>query len=160
MLGAILGLLCIDRISRRAFLVGTFFLSALSLAVLAYAGFGPLGTILAFGLFACVLAAAVNLEFVYPPELFPTHLRASGIGLAVASSRFGSAFATFLLPIAVQSLGIQTALGICVGVLIFGGAFCHLFAPETSKEDLSGVTPDGHGLAAAFTTPAAVRQGK
>ncbi|WP_312933279.1 MFS transporter [Pseudomonas sp.] len=113
MIGALLGLMIIDRISRRAFLVGTFYLSAIGLAVLAFAGFGPLGTIIAFGFFACVLAAAVNLEFVYPPELFPTHLRASGIGMAVAASRFGSAFATFLLPIAVQDLGIHVALGVC-----------------------------------------------
>ncbi|MFB4368957.1 MULTISPECIES: MFS transporter [unclassified Pseudomonas] len=145
MVGALAGLMIIDRISRRAFLIGTFYLSALGLAVLAYGGFGAVGTILAFGFFACVLAAAVNLEFVYPPELFPTHLRASGIGMAVAASRFGSAFATFLLPIAVQNMGIHAALGVCVGVLVFGGVFCHLFAPETSKEDLSGVTPDASG---------------
>lgn len=145
MIGALLGLLIIDRISRRAFLVGTFYLSAIGLAVLAYGGFGPLGTILAFGFFACVLAAAVNLEFVYPPELFPTHLRASGIGLAVAASRFGSAFATFLLPIAVQHLGIHAALGVCVAVLLFGGVFCHLFAPETSQEASAAVSPEGEG---------------
>lgn len=163
MVGALLGLMIIDRISRRTFLIGTFYLSALGLVVLAYAGFGPIGTILAFGFFACVLAAAVNLEFVYPPELFPTHLRASGIGVAVASSRFGSAFATFLLPIAVQNLGIQTALGVCVGVLIFGGVFCHLFAPETSREDLSGVTPDGEEveiLVPAYAAAAANQQAK
>lgn len=145
MLGALLGLMIIDRISRRAFLIGTFYLAAIGLGVLAFAGFGPVGTIIAFGVFACVLAGAVNLEFVYPPELFPTHLRASGIGLAVASSRFGSAFATFLLPIAVQQLGIHTALGVCVAVLLFGGVFCHLFAPETSKEDLSAVAADNSG---------------
>jgi putative MFS transporter len=109
---------------------------------LAYAGFGPVGTILAFGFFACVMAAAVNLEFVYPPELFPTHLRASGIGMAVASSRFGSAFATFLLPIAVQNFGIQTALGVCVAVLLLGGIVCHFMAPETSKDELSSVHPE------------------
>ncbi|HEK1768678.1 TPA: MFS transporter [Pseudomonas putida] len=142
MLGALFGLLIIDRISRRSFLIGTFYLSAVGLAVLAWANFGALGTIIAFGFFACVLAAAVNLEFVYPPELFPTHLRASGIGLAVAASRFGSAFATFLLPIAVQHLGVHTALGVCVGVLLFGGVFCHLFAPETSQERLAAVTPE------------------
>ncbi|HKS12569.1 MAG TPA: MFS transporter [Pseudomonas sp.] len=145
MIGALLGLLIIDRISRRAFLVGTFYLSAIGLAALAFAGFGPLGTIIAFGFFACVLAAAVNLEFVYPPELFPTHLRASGIGLAVAASRFGSAFATFLLPIAVQEMGIHAALGVCVGVLVIGGVVCQLFAPETSKEQLSAVSTDTHG---------------
>ncbi|CAI3800770.1 Inner membrane metabolite transport protein YgcS [Pseudomonas sp. MM221] len=142
MLGALLGLLIIDRISRRAFLVGTFYLSAVGLAVLAWGSFGAVGTILAFGFFACVLAAAVNLEFVYPGELFPTHLRASGIGLAVAASRFGSAFATFLLPLAVQHLGVHMALGVCVGVLVFGGIFCHLFAPETSQEQLAAVSPE------------------
>lgn len=154
MLGALLGLLIIDRISRRAFLVGTFYLSAVGLAALAWAGFGPLGTIIAFGFFACVLAAAVNLEFVYPGELFPTHLRASGIGLAVAASRFGSAFATFLLPLAVQHLGVHTALGVCVGVLVFGGVFCHLFAPETSQEQLAAVSPEAQAAATADERPA------
>jgi Arabinose efflux permease len=154
MFGALLGLLIIDRISRRAFLVGTFYLSAVGLAVLAWGSFGALGTILAFGFFACVLAAAVNLEFVYPGELFPTHLRASGIGLAVAASRFGSAFATFLLPLAVQHLGVHTALGVCVGVLVFGGVFCHLFAPETSQEQLTAVSPDDASAASTDERPA------
>ncbi|QJQ20796.1 MFS transporter [Pseudomonas sp. SK] len=159
MLGAILGLLCIDRISRRAFLIGTFYLSAVGLAALAYGGFGPIGTIIAFGIFACVLAAAVNLEFVYPPELFPTHLRASGIGMAVAASRFGSAFATFLLPIAVQNLGVQTALGVCVGVLLIGGVFCHLFAPETSSQRLASMSPqDAESSSMATTGGTAVKQ--
>lgn len=138
--GAILGLLLVDRIPRRAFLLGTFYLAALGLAVLAYAGFGPLGTMLAFGLFACVLSAAANLEFVYPPELFPTHLRASGVGLAVASSRFGSAISTFLLPLAVQRAGIHATLA----VLLVGGVFCHAFAPETGGEKLADMeAPDG-----------------
>ncbi|MFG0547082.1 MFS transporter [Pseudomonas sp. YQ_6] len=159
MLGAILGLLCIDRISRRVFLIGTFYLSAIGLAALAYGGFGPTGTIIAFGIFACVLAAAVNLEFVYPPELFPTHLRASGIGIAVAASRFGSAFATFLLPIAVQNLGVQTALGVCVGVLLIGGVFCHLFAPETSTQRLASMLPqDAKSNSIATAGGTAVKQ--
>jgi putative MFS transporter len=65
--------------------------------------------------------------------------------MAVAASRFGSAFATFLLPIAVQDLGIHVALGVCVAVLLIGGVVCHLFAPETSKEQLSAVTTHTHG---------------
>ncbi|MDR6420557.1 putative MFS transporter [Paraburkholderia phenoliruptrix] len=140
--GAMIGLLLIDRLSRRAFLIGTFYLAALGLAVLAFTSFGPVGTMLAFGLFACILSAAANLEFVYPPELFPTHLRASGVGLAVASSRFGSAISTFLLPLAVQHVGIHAALGVCVAVLLFGGVFCHLLAPETGGENLSDIKSD------------------
>jgi putative MFS transporter len=148
--GAIFGLLIADRLSRRAFLIGSFYLAALGLAVLAYAGFGPLGTILAFGIFACILSAAANLEFVYPPELFPTHLRASGVGLAVASSRFGSAISTFLLPVAVQHVGIHSALGACVAVLVFGGVFCHLFAPETGSENLSDMSSGDGGNESAL----------
>ncbi|MDV7453955.1 MFS transporter [Acinetobacter baumannii] len=140
--GAILGLLLIDKISRRKFLIGTFYLSAIGLAILAFCNLGPVAAIIVFGFYALVLSAAVNLEFVYPTELFPTHLRASGVGLATAASRFGSAASTFLLPIAVQDLGIHVALGVCVGVLIFGGIFCHLFAPETSKENLSTLQPN------------------
>ena len=142
LVGAVIGLLLIDRLSRRTFLLGTFYLAALGLAVLTYANFGPIGTMLVFGLFACILSAAANLEFVYPPELFPTHLRASGVGLAVASSRFGSAISTFLLPIAVQQVGIHTALSVCVAVLLFGGVFCHFMAPETGSENLSDVKSD------------------
>ena len=141
--GAVIGLLLIDKLKRRTFLVGTFYLAALGLAVLAYGNFGPIGTMVAFGLFACILSAAANLEFVYPPELFPTHLRASGVGLAVASSRFGSAISTFLLPLAVQHVGIHSALGVCVAVLLFGGVFCHVMAPETGGENLSDVEADG-----------------
>ncbi|WP_175710889.1 MFS transporter [Burkholderia ambifaria] len=140
--GAIIGLLLVDRLSRRTFLIGTFYLAALGLAVLAYANFGPVGTMIAFGAFACILSAAANLEFVYPPELFPTHLRASGVGLAVAASRFGSAISTFLLPLAVQHVGIHAALGACVAVLLFGGIFCHLMAPETGNENLTDVKSD------------------
>jgi putative MFS transporter len=39
--GAVIGLLLIDRICRRTFLLGTFYLAALGLAVLTYASFGP-----------------------------------------------------------------------------------------------------------------------
>ncbi|MEK6347361.1 MAG: MFS transporter [Burkholderia sp.] len=156
--GAVIGLLLIDRISRRQFLIGTFYLAALGLAVLAYGNFGPVGTMLAFGLFACVLSAAANLEFVYPPELFPTHLRASGVGLAVASSRFGSAISTFLLPLAVQHVGVHAALGACVAVLLFGGVFCHKLAPETGRDNLADMTADEPAASAAgHDAPAAAR---
>ena len=67
-----------------------------------------------FAVFAGVLSAASNLVYVYLPELFPTDLRASGIGLAIAASRIGSAVSTFLLPIVVAGYGVRTALSACV----------------------------------------------
>lgn len=53
-------------------------------------GFGLVGAsamIVLFAIFAGLRSAASNLVYVYLPELFPTGLRASGLGLAIAASR-------------------------------------------------------------------------
>lgn len=139
MFGAVIGMLVVDKIPRRPFLIGTFYLATALLALLSVNILGSAGVVLLFGLFALVLSAAANLEFVYPPELFPTHLRASGVGLAVAASRIGAAVSTFLLPIVVHKYGIQTALGACVVVVAIGGVICQLWAPETGKARLSTI---------------------
>lgn len=143
MVGAIGGMVAIDRVPRRVFLSVTFFLGAFLLALLAANIFGAAGAVVLFALFALTLSAAANLEFVYPPELFPTHLRATGVGLAVAVSRFGSALSTFLLPVVVQNYGVQTALAACVAVLIFGGVVCQIWAPETGRVALDRIGEEG-----------------
>ena len=140
LIGAVLGLLVIDRISRRTFLIGTFFLgAALLMALVLLADVSPVLAVSLFASFALVLAAAVNLEFVYPPELFPTDLRASGVGIATAASRIGSAASTFLLPIVVATFSINVALIACVVVLAIGGLICWAWAPETGTESLGEV---------------------
>ncbi|MGQ4601190.1 MFS transporter [Nocardia sp. R6R-6] len=151
LIGAVLGLVFIDRVSRRTFLIGTFFLGAALLAALVtFAGTSPVVAVVIFALFALVLAAAVNLEYVYPPELFPTDLRASGVGIAVAVSRIGSAASTFLLPLVVAHYSADAALVGCVVVLAIGGLICWAWAPETSTEALGEVAEevqkeaDGH----------------
>ncbi|WP_063614158.1 MFS transporter [Bradyrhizobium sp. Cp5.3] len=159
MLGAVLGMMVIDKMPRRLFLVGTFYLAAALLALLTLNALGSVGIVLVFGLFALVLSAAANLEFIYPPELFPTHLRASGVGLAVAASRIGSAMSTFLLPIIVQAYGVQVALGACVVVTLVGGVICQLYAPETGKLSLGSIGDDepmARALRSRYGEPATV----
>lgn len=130
--GAIAGLLVADRISRRIFLVGSFLAAAVTMLILsAWPHIGPGPMVLLFAIFACVLSAASNLVYVYLPELFPTDLRASGIGLAIAASRIGSAISTFVLPDIVAVFGARTALGACVAVLAIGAVVCLRWAPET-----------------------------
>lgn len=130
--GVIVGLLIVDRLSRRGFLVGSFLAAAATMGVLAAWPDAPSGLqILLFAIFAGVLSAASNLVYVYLPELFPTDLRASGIGMAIAASRIGSAVGTFLLPLVVVSYGVRTALDACVAVLGIGAIVCYRWAPET-----------------------------
>lgn len=133
--GAILGMIIVDKLSRRSFLISTFFTGAVFLtALVLLAPISPVFAVVLFACFALVLAAAANLEFIYPPELFPTEVRASGMGIVTAGSRVGSAASTFLLPLVVAGAGINVALFACVGVLLIGGIVCALWAPETRQE--------------------------
>lgn len=130
--GAIVGLMVVDHISRRSFLIGSFSVAAASMLTLSlWSNVPAVAMCILFALFAGVLSAASNLCYVYLPELFPTDLRASGIGLAVAASRIGSAVSTFLLPIIVAGYGVRAALGACVAVLAVGAVICQQLAPET-----------------------------
>ncbi len=138
--GSIAGLLVVDRISRRSFLVGSFLTAAVTMFILsAWPQIGPGPVVTLFAIFACVLSAASSLVFVYIPELFPTGLRASGIGLAVAASRIGSAISTFILPEIVAVFGVRTALGACVAVLSIGVLVCLRWAPETRQLGLEAL---------------------
>jgi len=130
--GAIAGLMVVDKLPRRTFLIGSFTVAAATMLVLSlWSGMPAVFMIVLFAVFAGVLSAASNLVYVYLPELFPTDLRASGIGVAIAASRTGSAISTFLLPIVVHDFGVRTALGACVAVLTVGALICRQWAPET-----------------------------
>lgn len=132
LLGAVLGLLIINKISRRAFLVGSFYILALVLFVLGINSSMPnYFVIILFSVFSCVIAAAGVLEFAYTPELFPTDLRASGVGFVVAASRISAALGTFFLPIITEKFSTSAALYVCVAALLIGGLFCQKYAPET-----------------------------
>lgn len=132
LLGAVAGLLIVDRIPRRSFLIGSFTAAASTMLLLSvWSNMASVAMIALFALFAGVLSAASNLVYVYLPELFPTDLRASGLGMAIAASRIGSAVSTFLLPIIVAAYGVRTALGACVVVLALGALVCGRWAPET-----------------------------
>ena len=139
--GAIAGLAIVDRISRRSFLIGSFAAAALTMLPLACGRTHRRSDGVLFAVFAGVLSAASNLCYVYLPELFPTDLRASGIGLAIAASRIGSAASTFLLPVMVSVLGVRTALGACMAVLAAGALFATPSRPrramQVSKRSIS-----------------------
>lgn len=136
--GGIAGMLVADRLSRRRFLIGSFAVAAATMFILTVWRTAPaIAVIILFALFAGILSAASNLVYVYLPELFPTELRASGIGLSSAVSRIGSAVSTFLLPVVVATYGIRYALGACVAVLAIGTAICQRWAPETGQLPLA-----------------------
>jgi putative MFS transporter len=140
MVGSIAGFTIVDWMPRRMFVIGSFAVTSVALLVsTAVAGLPDSLVVVTFAVFSCVLSAAQAQIYVYLPELFPTTIRASGLGLAVAVSRLGAAAGTSLLPWCVTHFGIHTALYVCTLTLAVGGVVSFVWAPETRHVPLVSV---------------------
>jgi putative MFS transporter len=138
LLGAITGMLLIDRVGRRPMLIVPFWICAAALIVVGIWPHGPVPVIMAcFVLFAFFNALAADLCGVYPTELFPTDLRTSGVGVAAAASRIGAATGTFLLPIGLNTIGIGPSMLVGASFCVAGAIICQLWAPETAGMSLT-----------------------
>jgi putative MFS transporter len=142
--GAIVGVVVMDLMARRTFVIGSFaFLAAVG-AGLGFFPQAPVPVILVlFSLFAFVIAAAADLESVYPAEIFPTEVRASGTGIAAAISRIGAAIGTFLLPTSVEQFGTGPTMLGATAVLLLGLVLSVAWAPETRHVSLSEASMAG-----------------
>ena len=97
--GALVGMLTIERVGRRRQLIGPFWIMTAALLVVGVWATAPaMVIVICFALFSFFNALSGNLTAVYPIELFPTDVRATGVGVASAFSRIGAAIGTFLLP--------------------------------------------------------------
>jgi putative MFS transporter len=136
--GAFLGIFLVDRLPRRTLLLGSFVIMALLLAAM-ITWEDPSGIMIVplFTMFAFVVSSGGLLAYVYPAEIFPTELRARGIGTIGGLSRIGTATTTFFLPVVVDKYGVDLAVGLCAAFLIFSTAVCYKLAPETLGKSIS-----------------------
>ncbi|MGQ4512447.1 MFS transporter [Streptomyces sp. DW26H14] len=133
LLGSIAGLWFVARFSRRGFVIGSFVVMALALGPLGVWPGGPsIVLFVLFLVFTFTMSASSNLDQVYPPELFSTALRSSGVGLLNGVSRIGSAAGTFLLPMSIDHLGFSFSMTALAGFLVLGALVSFVWAPETS----------------------------
>lgn len=136
LVGALGGLWFMEKYTRRGFTIWSFAFLAISLFLLSVVHNHLLAMIF-FVLFTFMMSAASNLTLVYPAELFPTELRASGVGMVTAISRVGSAIGTFLLPISMNSLGFTPSMITLAVVLLIGMLVSMAWAPETKDLTLN-----------------------
>ena len=138
MLGALVGIWLTIQLPRRVFLIGSFALTCLSLVALSLLPeSATIAMIVAFALFTLTMSAFSNLVGVFPPECFPTEVRACGVGLAIACSRLGSAVGTFLLPLGIAQLGFHATMMMLAVVLLIGMVVSIAWAPETKHLTLN-----------------------
>ena len=130
--GGVVGVVIMNKLARRGFVLWSFVVLAVSLLPLVLSAEPSAAVvIISFAVFAFTVSAAGNLETVYPSELFPTELRATGVGFAASMSRVGAAIGTFLLPLGLEHLGNQVTMAFGVAVLLLGVLVSWAWAPET-----------------------------
>jgi MFS transporter, putative metabolite transport protein len=135
--GFAVGLLVVARIGRRSMLAWTLLALTGIFLVLGLSATPPGWLVVAlFGSFAVVSGFVANLEFLYPAELFPTDIRASGVGLGSALSRVGAAAGTFLLPVLLSGPGLRFAMFTTAAVTLVGLLVTIMWAPETHTATL------------------------
>lgn len=140
-LGAVAGMLIIDRAGRRKTLIVCFWVATITLGLIgAWAGAPGLVVVACFALFSFFAAGAGMLCGVYPAEIFPSHLRAQGTGFAAAFSRIGAASGTFLLPIGVAHWGVGPSVLVGAVISAIGLLVTYLWAPETANINLTRTT--------------------
>lgn len=134
LLGAIVFIWIVAVSRRRSLVIWTFAVVMAALLVLGLFPGAPLLVLaVATGVYLFVAAGSANLEFVYPSEMFPTRLRAAGVGFAAAMSRVGAALATYMLPVLIATIGVNLSLLALVLFPLVGLIASIAWAPETSR---------------------------
>lgn len=132
LIGCIPAMFWLNSIGRRPLIIGSFTIMSIALAVL---GFFPNANIwivvAAFGVYAFFSGGPGILQWLYPNELFPTEIRASAVGAAMALSRIGTVLSTYALPIFLSSHGIGPTMLVGVAISVLGLIVSIAMAPET-----------------------------
>lgn len=137
-IGCIAATALINRMGRRPMLIHSFLWSGLALLLLGVFAHGAPALILVlFGAYALFIGGAQVLQLVYPNELFPTEIRAVGVGIGTSLSRVGAAVGTYLVPVSLSHLGIGPTMFAAAGVTLVGLLAAVLLAPETRSLNLA-----------------------
>jgi MFS transporter, putative metabolite transport protein len=156
--GATLGWWLVDRTGRRKILIPPMTACAVFLLLAAAyrqlpAGFGAVcffGYLFSYGIMSI-------LPGIYPEEVFPSSVRASGVGVATAASRAAAAFGTFLLPTIQTAFGTGAVLIIMGCVSLVGAVASFVLAPETNGRPLSHTSAARQPVAAPASAQAGAR---
>ncbi|ONK70638.1 uncharacterized protein A4U43_C05F35820 [Asparagus officinalis] len=134
--GLILSAAIVDRVGRKMSMATMLFISCIFLVPLLFHQKEVLTTALLFGARMCI-SGSFTIVYIYAPEVYPTSVRSSGVGIASAVGRVGG----ILCPLVAVSLikrCHQTTAVILFELVVFSSGMAVCFFPfETSGRELS-----------------------
>lgn len=132
LIGCIPAMFWLNSIGRRPLIIGSFAIMSMALAVLGVFPNANIWVVVAaFGVYAFFSGGPGILQWLYPNELFPTEIRASAVGAAMAFSRIGTVLSTYALPIYMANHGIGPTMLVGVAISVLGLIVSITMAPET-----------------------------
>ncbi|HET7086338.1 MAG TPA: MFS transporter [Rhizomicrobium sp.] len=138
-IGPALGLLFTDRLERKWVISG----AALAIAAVGLAFTQARGM---WGVIACGVALTLAnniLSFAYhgyQPELFPTRVRAMGVGFVYSFSRLSTMFSAFVIAVLLKSFGPPGVFVFIAGCMIVVAAVIGIFGPRTKGLPLESIS--------------------
>jgi len=141
MLGALICALSIDYVGRRIWFAIAFAGAFVSLAILATATNPTADQVLAHMTVAYFFVSTINLGvYLYTPELYPTRVRALGVGTATAWLRFASMIGPTVVGYMIAG-GLQSVFLTFAVVAATAAIITVAFAVETKGRVLEEVSP-------------------
>ena len=130
----ILSAYLMDKLGRKKLLVTNLILAGIAALVYGWALGHNIGTtlVVVLGVITSFFVSAIwGITYTYTPELYPTSVRATGVGAAAACSRIGSMLAPIVIGAGLASLGITGVFAIVSGSFILGGLLVAVLGIET-----------------------------
>jgi len=139
-IGFIIAILLVERVGRMSLQIAGFLGTTVGLLLLAT---GSLGTqsnaviLIGFAVFNLMVNTGPNsTTFLVAAEVFPTHLRATGAGLAASAAKLGAVVGIVMLPVMLGSIGLAATMYIIAGASALGMIVTTFFRFETAGRDL------------------------
>jgi putative MFS transporter len=143
--GVVASVICallIDRVGRKNWYSCAFALGILPLATLAISGADTVMHVLVLVSLAYAIVQTIAFSlFLYSAELYPTRLRAFGIGCSSAWLRLGSSAGPLVVGYVSGAFGIHWVFAVFGCVLALGAVVTRLFAIETAGKSLETLSP-------------------
>lgn len=135
--GCVPAMYWLESVGRRPLCIGSFGLMSLALLFLGMYPTAPLWIIVVlFGIYAFFSGGPGILEWLYPNELFPTEIRASAVGVAMALSRLGTVIGIYGLPFLLDKYGVGATMFVGAAISFLGLVVAIIMAPETKGQTL------------------------
>jgi putative MFS transporter len=143
--GVVASIICallIDKVGRKAWYAAAFLAAIVPLLTLSWLGATSAAEVVILATAAYAILQTVSFSlYLYSAELYPTRLRAVGVGFGSAWLRAGSSMGPIIVGSIVAGLGIRYVFAAFAAIALIGGLTTLRFAIETKGVALEELSP-------------------